>query len=143
MVLSFHDWKELKSTDEQEIIALFLFSLAPEDGRGEPGPRETFWTEVQLSRDLARRGSWPRLSRREKLKAMLRFAQERVIEVGRKLRQAPMFWTAQSRLEDGPPWDLSAVPFPKPSAVTFEPPTAAGSRHGEARRAAGLKSLGE
>ncbi len=123
LVLEFHDWRELRADDENERAALFLFSLASESSR-KAGIRldqeHTFWTEVKLRRDLAARGSWPQLSKQDTLKAMFRWAQERILARGTKLRQAPMFWTATSPLASGPPWDLSSVQFPKAPPVTFE-----------------------
>lgn len=146
MVLEFHDWQEQKPDDDNEVIALFLFSLLAEEDRRSglrPNHNQTFWTEVRLSRDLASRGRWPQLSKNEKLQAMFRFAEERIQEAGRKLRQAPMFWTPESRLEAGPPWDISRVPFPRPSAVAFEVEPGAFAQRLESRKAAGLKSYGE
>ena len=146
MVLQFHDWREEAPDDESEVVALFLFSLRAEEDRkagAKPDHNQTFWTETRLARDLAARGGWPQLSKREKLKAMFRFAQERIQEAGRTLRQAPMFWKPESPLEGGPPWDLSGVPFPKPCSIVFEIATEAMAPRLEARKAAGLKSLGE
>jgi hypothetical protein len=146
LVLQFHGWQELRPTDESEIVALFLFSLMPAADRErglKPTRLQTFWTEASLSRDLAARGRWPSLSKADKLKAMFRFAQERIQEAGRKLRQAPMYWTPRSPLEAGPPWDLARVPFPRPSAMVFEIEPAALAPRLESRKAAGLKSLGE
>ena len=146
LALEYHNYRELKPTDDSEIVALFLFSLRPEEERRahlRPTHNQTFWTEVTLSRDLASRGRWPQLSKGEKLKAMFHFAQESITEVGRKLRQAPMFWTPQSRLAGGPPWDLSAVPFPQPNGVVVDPAADTDIQYTEARKAAGLKSLGE
>ena len=140
MVLEFHNWRKSKPDDDHEIKALFLFTLMTEAER-ESGVKadhnRTFWTEARLARDLAARGRWGDLSRQEKIKAMFRFSQERIQEVGRMLREAPMFWTPTSPLKDGPPWDVSSIQFPQAPPVIFEPPSAADPSL-EARKAAGL-----
>ncbi|MBI4603212.1 MAG: hypothetical protein HY721_14750 [Planctomycetes bacterium] len=141
MVLEFHGWRETKPDDDNELKALFLFTLmtAAERQSGvKPDHTKAFWTEVRLSRDLASRGRWGTLSRDEKIKAMFRFAVERIQEAGRNLREAPMFWTTQSRLGEGPPWDLSGLEFPKPHAVAFEVAPLAESPSLQARKAAGM-----
>jgi hypothetical protein len=140
MVLEFHNWRESKPDDKYEIKALFLFTLMTEAERQsgvKADHNKTFWTEARISRDLAARGSWINLSRREKIKAMFRFAQERVQEAGRSLREAPMFWTPTGSLKDGPPWDVSSIQFPKAPPVLFELPSAADPGL-ESRKAAGL-----
>ncbi|HVR75552.1 MAG TPA: hypothetical protein VMT52_14545 [Planctomycetota bacterium] len=141
MVLEFHGYRENKPSDEHEIIALFLFTLrSAADCRSglKADHTKTFWTEVGLSRDLASRGKWAQLSREDKLKAMFRYAQEKIVESGRKLRQVPMFWTTSSPLRDGPPWDLAGIQFPKAPPVELERPTPAENPYLEDRRAAGL-----
>ena len=141
MVLESHGYRENKPSDEHEIIALFLFSLrsAAERKAGlKVDHTKTFWTEVGLSRDLASRGKWAQLSREDKLKAMFKYAQEKIVESGRKVRQAPMFWTTSSPLRDGPPWDLAGIQFPKAPPVEFETPPPQESAYLEDRRAAGL-----
>ena len=141
LVLELHDWKEMSPDDESDTIALYLFTLMPVSERSSgvrPGAAHSFWTEVRLSRDLASRGRWVGLSKKEKLKAMFRFAQERIQEAGRKLRQAPMYWTTTSPLRDGPPWDLAQVVFPKSPPAIFEPTPPEESPSLLARKAAGL-----
>ena len=140
MVLEFHNWQESKADDNYEIKALFLFTLMTEAERQsgvKADHNKTFWTEARISRDLTARGSWANLSRRDKIKAMFRFSQERIAEAGRRLREAPMFWTPTSSLKDGPPWDVSSIQFPKAPPVLFERPGAAGPSL-KSRRAAGL-----
>jgi len=123
LILELHDWRRTKPDDNNELVAIFLFSLTSLSNR-QAGVRldqeHTFWTEVKLSRDLASRGRWPQLSRKDKMKAMFRWAQERIKERGKKLRQAPMFWTATSELQDGPPWTLDSIRFPNAEPVVFE-----------------------
>jgi hypothetical protein len=141
MVLELHDWREMRADDENDMVALFLFTLMPASERRsgvKPGAAHSFWTEARLSRDLAARGRWAGLSRKEKLKAMFRFAQESIREAGRKLRQAPMYWTPASPLGAGPPWDLAAVEFPKAPAFFFEPKPPEEHPSLLARKAAGL-----
>lgn len=141
MVLEFHNWRKTKPDDDSELKAIYLFSLRTEAEK-QSGVKadhtKTFWTEVRLSRDLSARGRWAGLSPEDKYKAMFRFAQEKIQEVGRKLREAPMFWTTSSPLRDGPPWDLSRVTFPAPSAVAFEARSPEQSSALQARKAAGL-----
>ncbi len=143
LVLEFHDWREMKSDKESELVAIFLFSLTTENDRQAGvrlGKDHAFWTEVSLSRDLAHRGRWPQISKTDRIRAMFRWAQEKIQQRGNKLRQAPMFWTATGALADGPPsdWDLGALKFPKADPVVFE--TADEIRVSEAasREAAGL-----
>ena len=141
MVLEFHDWRENKPDDENEIKALFLFTLltAAEKAAGVKADHtKAFWTEVRLSRDLSSRGRWASLSKADKIKFMFRFAQERIQEGGRKLREAPMFWTATSPWSDGPPWDLNQIKFPKADPLTFEAQPLAESPYLADRKAAGL-----
>ena len=140
MVLEFHNWRESKPDDDYEIKALFLFTLMTESERQsgvKADHNRTFWTEARLSRDLAARGGWAALSRGDKIKAMFRFAQEKVQEAGRLLREAPMFWTPTSLLKDGPPWDVSTIQFPKAPPVIFDTPGEDTSSL-ESRKAAGL-----
>jgi hypothetical protein len=141
LVLELHDWKDMGLDDESDIIALFLFTLMPVSERTsgvKPGAAHGFWTEVRLSRDLASRGRWAGLSKKDKLKAMFRFAQERIQEAGRKLRQAPMYWTPMSPLRDGPPWSLAEIAFPKAPPLVFEPRAPEESPSLLARKSAGL-----
>lgn len=143
LVLEFHDWREMKADKDSEVVALFLFSLATENDR-QAGVRldqdHAFWTEVRLSRDLARRGRWPQLSKTEKIKAMFRWAQEKIRQRGRKLRQAPMFWTATGSLAEGPPsdWDLKTLKFPKAEPIVFEAADDIRASEQASREAAGL-----
>ncbi len=141
MVLEFHNWRESKPDDDHELKIWFLFSLLSEVERQSgvrPDHTKTFWTEVRLARDLASRGRWASLSKEEKIKAMFRLAQERILQAGRKLREAPMFWTAMSPLKDGPPWDLSQVQFPKGTPLVFDTRSLDESPSLHARKAAGL-----
>ena len=71
---------------------------------------------------------------------MFRWAQERIQQRGRKLRQAPMFWTATSTLADGPPagWNLNGVKFPKADPVVFETADEIRASEMASREAAGL-----
>jgi len=141
MVLEFHNWRMTKPDDENELKVLFLFSLQSEGERQSglrPDHTKTFWTEVRFSRDLATRGRWATLSQDDKIKAMFRFAQEKIQESGRKLREAPMFWTATGALREGPPEDVSRVQFPKAPPVSFEPRAPESSSSLLARKAAGL-----
>lgn len=141
MVLEFHNWRKTKPDDDNDPKILFLFSLRTEAER-QAGSKldhtKTFWTEVRLSRDLAKRGRWASLSEEDTRKAMFRFAQEKIQEFGRKLREAPMFWTPTSALREGPPWDLSKVQFPKAPPVVFEVQPGAEGSILLARKAAGL-----
>ena len=141
MVLTFHDWRQMKSTDKSDPILLFLFSLVSEADHAagiQPDHNQTFWTEVSLSRDLAGRGSWKTLSKGDTRKALFQFACESIEVAGRKLRQAPLFWRPGDRLEKGPPWDLSTVKFPKAHACVVEVPDTAIAERAGARKGAGL-----
>jgi hypothetical protein len=142
MVLEFHDWREEKPTDEHELIALFLFTLRPAadlEAGIRPDRSQAFWTETRLSRDLAARGRWPSLAKKDKLKAMFRFAVEAVVEAGgRKLREAPMFWTPQSPLAGGPPWKIEDIAFPEAKPVAFEARVPEENTSLLARKGAGL-----
>jgi hypothetical protein len=141
MVLELHNWRETKPDDDYEPKVMFLFTLLSESERQslkKLDHTKTFWTEVRLSRDLAARGRWVGLSKQDKVKAMYRFAVERIQEAGRKLREAPMFWTAMSPLKDGPPWDLSTIQFPKATPIVFDTKAASESSSLQARKAAGL-----
>lgn len=141
MVLEFHHWRKTKPDDDNELKVLFLFSLQPEgerQARVKLDHTKTFWTEVRLSRDLSKRGRWAPLPEEQKVKAMFQFAQERIVEAGRKLREAPMFWTPTGSLKDGPPWDLSRTPFPKAPPIVFETRPHSESSTLLARKAAGL-----
>jgi hypothetical protein len=140
LLLEFHGWRTAKADDDSDLVALFLFSLMPaERRRGGAAPRheDCFWTEVRLSRFLAEQPGWRSLSQEEKLKAMFQNAVESVKTAGRKLRQAPMFWTATSPLRDGPPWDLAKVEFPRMSPVSVDADAGREVRLA-ARKAAGL-----
>ncbi len=141
MVLEFHNWRKTKPDDDNEPKIIFLFSLQSEADK-QSGVKldhtKTFWTEVRLSRDLAKRGRWATLSDEDKLKAMFRFAQDKIQESGRKLREAPMFWSGSGSLNDGPPWDLSKVQFPKAPPIVFEVRSSVDSSFLQARKAAGL-----
>lgn len=142
-VLEFHGYRENPPTDESEIVALFCFSLmdAAERRSGKrPDHTKTFWTETSLSRDLGARGRWASLSKRDKLKAMYLHARSSIVESGRRVRQAPLFWTATSPLREGPPWDLSRATFPKPSVEVFSLAQEPAASFGDARKAAGLLS---
>ena len=75
---------------------------------------------------------------RDRYKAMFRWAQERIKERGKKLRQAPMFWTATSELNDGPPWDLNTVRFPNAEPLVFETTESMAVSGLGSREAAGL-----
>ena len=141
LVLEFHDWKELKPNDDSEIVALLLFTLQPESQRKAGRKRDhndAFWVETTLSRDLARRGRWAQLAKSEKLKAMFHFAQQRIIIAGRKVREAPMFWTTQSDLRDGPPDSYASSKFPAPNAIVFSPGDELAVASAHSREAAGL-----
>lgn len=143
MVLAFHNWRQTKPDDDNELKIIFLFSLRTEEEHKagvKPDHNQTFWTEVRLSRDLVTRGGWAGLSKTDKIKAMFRFAQERIQEVGRKLREAPMFWTATGSLRQGPPWDVAKIQFPAAPAVTFEARSVESSSGLGARKAAGLSA---
>jgi len=123
MILELHDWRKVRPDDDNDLIALFLFSLTTESSRQagiQLDQEHTFWTEVHLSRDLVARGRWSSLSSRDKIKAMFRWAQEKILERGCKLRQAPMFWTATSPLASGPPWEVASIEFPNAPPVVFE-----------------------
>ena len=143
LVLELHDWREMKADKDSELVAIFLFSLTTENDR-QAGVRldqeHAFWTEVRLSRDLAGRGRWPQISKQDRIRAMFRWAQERIQQRGRKLRQAPMFWTATSSLADGPPadWNRSAFKFPKADPVAFETADEIRASEAASREAAGL-----
>ena len=143
LVLEFHDWRLMKPDKDSELVAIFLFSLTTagdHEARVQLDHDHAFWTEVRLSRDLAGRGRWPQLTRDEKIKAMFRWAQERIQQRGQKLRQAPMFWTATGSLANGPPaeWNLDAVKFPKAEVVMFETTDGMRSSEQASREAAGL-----
>jgi hypothetical protein len=141
MILELHDWLEEKPDDDDELIVLFLFTLMPaaaREARIKPGPDETFWTEARLARDLSSRGAWPGLSKRDKVKALFRFAQEKIVEAGRKLREAPLYWTPTSPFENGPPWSLDEIRFPKAPAVAFDAREPGESPSLLARKGAGL-----
>ena len=143
LVLEFHDWREMKADKDSELVATFLFSLTTENDR-QAGVRldrnHAFWTEVCLSRDLAGRGRWPQLSKTDRIRAMFKWAQEKIRQRGHKLRQAPMFWIATSPLADGPPsdWNLSALKFPKADPVVFETTDELHASAAASREAAGL-----
>ena len=142
LVLEFHDWRETKADKDSELVAIFLFSLTTENDRQagiQLDQEHAFWTEVRLSRDLAGRGRWPQLSKTDRIGAMFRWAQEKIQQRGRKLRQAPMFWTATGSLADGPPadWNLSA-PDPKAEPIVFEPTDEIRASVAASREAAGL-----
>ena len=140
-VLTYHNSRELKPTDEHEIVVLFLFSLQPEKDvkKGvKPDHNAVFWTETTLSRDLAERGRWVQLSKAEKLKAMFHFAQAHILESGRKLRQAPLFWSLQGHINEGPDEDYTNSKFPKPHAVVFQPGKTRVATDTQSREAAGL-----
>ena len=143
MVLEFHDWRKMKADKDSELVAIFLFSLTTESDR-QAGVQldhdHAFWTEVHLSRDLTCRGRWPQLSKADKIKAMFRWAQEKIQQRGGKLRQAPMFWTATGPLAEGPPseWNLSSIKFPKAPPVVFEAQDDIRSSEQASREAAGL-----
>jgi hypothetical protein len=121
MTLKFHDHRKLKPSDENEMTLLLLFSLTSE-GEQRPGNDELFWTEASLSGDLAARGRWSGLPVAEKQKALFRHTVEAIQAAGRKLRQTRLCWFAgnPTSLEDGPPWNLAEVQFPKPHAIPFE-----------------------
>jgi hypothetical protein len=139
--LTFHGHRQLKATDKSAAILWLLFSLVSEkDGKtgARLGQDHIFWTEVTLSRDLAERPGWKELSDEDVRKAMFRAAQESIQEVGRKLRQTPLFWTPQSPLAGGPPWDLASVRFPAPHAITFEIADDGSASGQGAREGAGL-----
>jgi hypothetical protein len=141
LLLTYHGYRKNKPDDENELRALFLFTLMPESevkAGIRPDHTKTFWTEVRLSRDLAARGRWAALSGEEKLKAMLRFAEERIQEAGRKLREAHMVWSATSPLRDGPPWDLAGGKLRQPHIVEVEGRDAPASAALSSRKAAGL-----
>ena len=143
LVLELHDWRALKPDKENELIAIFLFSLSSEIDR-QAGIRldqhHAFWTEVRLSRDLAGRGRWTQLTKQEKIRAMFRWAQEKIKQRGHKLREAPMFWTATGPLADGPPpeWNLNSVKFPNAEPVVFEAMEGIRLSEAASREAAGL-----
>jgi hypothetical protein len=140
-ILELHDWRKSKPDDDYEVIACFLFtllSMSELQSGVKPDHTKTFWTEVKLSRDLARRGRWASLMKDQKLKAMYQFAVEKIVEAGRKLREAPMFWTPTSPLKDGPPWDLESIKFPRPDPVVFEIVADPASPKFQTRKAAGL-----
>ena len=140
-ILELHDWRQSRPDDGNEVIAIFLFtllSMAERQSGVKPDHTKTFWTEVKLSRDLAGRGRWAGLAKDQKLKAMFQFAVERIVEAGRKLREAPMFWTPTSPLKDGPPWDLGSIQFPRPDPVIFEITEDPASPRLQTRKAAGL-----
>ena len=140
-ILELHDWRQWKPDDDNEVIASFLFtllSLAERESGVKPDHTKTFWTDVKLSRDLASRGRWAGLTEGQKLKAMFQFAVEKIVEAGRKLREAPMFWTPTSPLKDGPPWDLGSIQFPRPNPLAFETVEDPAAPRFQARKAAGL-----
>ena len=142
LVLEFHSLKELKPTDESEIVVLFLFTLQSEDDRKagiKPNHNQAFWTETTFARDLSGRGAWAKLSRADKLRAMFRYARDCIVDRGEKLRQVHLFWSPLSPLSAGPPWpdtELASMKFPEPSAIVFEPEGALATS--TSRDAAGL-----
>jgi hypothetical protein len=141
LILEFHDWMEEKPDDDDALVVLFLFTLGPAAAREagvKSGPEHTFWTEARLSRDLSSRGRWPSLSKRDKVKALFRFAQEKIVEAGRKLREAPLYWTPTSPFEEGPPWKLDEIEFPKARPLVFETKAPGESPSLLARKGAGL-----
>lgn len=140
-ILELHDWRQSKPDDDNEVMASFLFTLltvAERESGVKPDHTKTFWTDVKLSRDLACRGRWAGLTNDQELKAMFQFAVEKIVEAGRKLREAPMFWTPMSPLKDGPPWDLGSIKFPRPDPVAFETVEDPAASRFQARKAAGL-----
>ena len=144
LVLEFHRWRKMRPDDDNELIAIFCFSLMPAGWReaGEAGERpsheDVFWTEVKLAHRLAEAPGWQKISPTDKIKAMFQHAVEQIRAAGRKLRQAPMVWTPTSDLRNGPPWELRAIRFPKAPPVTFSREEPAESPRFLARKAAGL-----
>ena len=139
LVLEFHKWRKMKPEEDQDIAAMFLFSLLPlesyEAGK-RPSHNECFWTECSLSSHLASQAGWQKLSKDDKTRALFQNAVESIRAGHRMLRQAPLFWTPSNGLEKGP-GDLSKVAFPKMPPTVLEGEAAESPRFG-ARAGAGL-----
>ena len=123
MLLEFHKWRTMKSDDEHDPVALFLFSLTPAERRrsgGVPTHEECFWTEVHFSRFLGQQPIWREMSRDEKIRAMFGYAVCQIRKARRKLRQAPMFWAPTGDLAGGPPAEITDVSFPKMEPISID-----------------------
>lgn len=141
LILEFHDWMALKPDDDNEVIALFNFSLMPEELRRsgkKPEHTDCFWTEVKLQRFLAEQPGWRALSKTDKIKAMFQYAVEQVREAGRKVRHLELFWTPTSRHRKGPVEDPKSIRFPKAPPVIIEKRDETTAPRFLARKAAGL-----
>ena len=140
-ILEFHNWRMLPPDDDNELIALFHFSLMPEalrkSGR-KPQHDDCFWTEVGLHRLIAEEPGWRKLGRKAKIKVMFRHAQEKIKEARRKLRQAPIFWTATSEHLDGPAYDPGEIRFPGAPPVRADWEDRESAIRFTARKGAGL-----
>ncbi|MCZ6792461.1 MAG: hypothetical protein O7J95_02470 [Planctomycetota bacterium] len=140
-ILEFHRWRQGRPDDENEFVVLFHFSLMPRSRR-EAGQRpehsDCFWTEVSLQRLLAEKPGWKELSKDDRIKVMFRHAQESIQEARRKLRQAPIFWTATSKHRDGPAHDPKTIEFPATALLDVEPEDPASALRYSARKGAGL-----
>jgi len=115
LVLQFHNWRRTRSDDDWDPIALFHFSLLPEDRylRGEqPTNEECFWCEASLSRDLAEREGWKHFNRDQKIRILFDHAIESIKSAGRMLRAAPLFWRPGTTLHKEPHRQPSAIAFP-------------------------------
>lgn len=89
--------------------------LRPGSGSGA-----VFWTEVRLSRDLAERTGWRDLDRESWIKVLYLHAVDRIVEEGRAVREAPLFWRAGAPRGSAPPPYLEKVPFLPAAPVIFE-----------------------
>ena len=139
LILELHGWMPLQPTDDHDTIAMFNFSLMPDELRKSgkrPEHTDCFWTEVKLDRFLAEQPGWKKLSQGDKVKAMFRYAQEQIQATGRKVRHLEIFWTPQSPRRDGPAYDLASIRFPKAPPVLVERETADAPRF-LARKGAG------
>ncbi len=143
--LQFRDWQSLAPDASHELIVGFRFSLR-HPGTNDPAHASdgstTFWSEAKLSRDLARRGRWATLSRKDRIRALYRIALEAVVErlaaSGQILRDVSVAWSPESPHAEGPAWDVSGIPFPDRAPVKVRIARRPGSDWRLARKAAGL-----
>jgi hypothetical protein len=109
-------YRGFSGTTYKDLHVEFLFSVA-----SPGGPPTTFWTEVQLRRDLLERAGWTILSRDDLYRAAYCLAVEAIQRAGgRPVRQVSVGWKPSLPYAQAPSWELADVDLKRPAPVAIE-----------------------